>query len=61
MLDALKTLFENDVVSDEVRTQIEEAPPVMKILLGLTPSQSEWVRMLRNWLSRTARTASPEE
>tara|TARA_B100000530_G_scaffold254273_1_gene168046 strand:+ start:65 stop:1162 length:1098 start_codon:yes stop_codon:yes gene_type:complete len=25
MLDALKTLFENDVVSDEVRTQIEEA------------------------------------
>jgi hypothetical protein len=25
MLDALKTLFENDVVSEEVRTQIEEA------------------------------------
>ena len=25
MLDALKTLFENDVVSEEVRAQIEEA------------------------------------
>jgi len=25
MLDALKTLFENDVVSEEVRSQIEEA------------------------------------
>jgi len=25
MLDALKTLFENDVVSDEVRQEIEEA------------------------------------
>jgi hypothetical protein len=25
MLDALKTLFENDVVSEEVRASIEEA------------------------------------
>jgi len=25
MLDALKTLFENDVVSDEVRRELEEA------------------------------------
>ena len=25
MLDALKTLFENDVVSEEIRAQIEEA------------------------------------
>ena len=25
MIDALKTLFENDVVSEEVRQQIEEA------------------------------------
>ena len=25
MIDALKTLFENDVVSQEVRAQIEEA------------------------------------
>jgi len=25
MLDALKTLFENDVVSEEVRHEIEEA------------------------------------
>mgnify|MGYP005993553249 FL=1 len=25
MIDALKTLFENDVVSEEIRAQIEEA------------------------------------
>ena len=25
MLDALKTLFENDVVTEEVKTQIQEA------------------------------------